>query len=118
MSPVDAQVGEEDEERELRVVVPAAGALLRGIVELAVAAHLGDEGERGADCHDGHGHVGLFHLETDLVLEKFWVAERLLVKDEDVRQSREDKVVEDAEEPGTFAVLVSSVRNTVRVEEL
>ena len=61
VDPVDAEVGEQKEERELDVVVGAAeepdqrvldvGGV---VVDKAVAAHFGDEEGEGEDGHYGH----------------------------------------------------------------
>lgn len=99
VDPVDAQVREEDEERNLEVVVPASRAFVCRVVELGVAADLGEEPRDGEDGHDGEGDVGLLHLELDLVFEVARVVEGGLVEDEEVGSTGEDVVHEDAEEP-------------------
>lgn len=104
VNPVDAEVGKKNEERELGPVVPTAGSLLSGVVELAKAANLSEEGDGGAERHDGHGLVSLLHLKPHLVLEKLGVVEGLLVKDENVREGGEDEVVEQSEDPGNLVV--------------
>ena len=59
MDPVDAAVGEQEEERELEVVVGPAkepdcwvrGYVCEGVVDEAVASDFGDEGGEGEDGH-------------------------------------------------------------------
>ncbi len=43
VNPVNAEVGKEDEERVLEVIVLGEGGGRRGIIELGVAAHFGEE---------------------------------------------------------------------------
>jgi len=67
MNPINQEIGEEHEERELSIVVPDAGTFGRGIVYLGVAVHFKCE-DRG--CHDGHNgkrFIGLDHFEPDLI---------------------------------------------------
>lgn len=96
---IDEEVGEEEEDRELEKVVPGPWALSGCVVELGVAAALGDEASRGQNRHDGHGGVGLDHLKTDLVLEELGVCEGSMVEDEVVRGCRDDEIEEDTKEP-------------------
>lgn len=84
VDPVDARVGEEQEEGKLGVGVPLSRALLCRVVKLRVAAHLGKEPGDGQDSHDGEGNVSLLHLKLDLVLEVARVVECGLVEDEEV----------------------------------
>lgn len=84
VDPVDAEVGEAEEERELQDVVPPAGALVHRVVDLGVAADFDEEPGSGQGGHDGEGDVRLAHLEADLVLEVSGVVEGGLVEDEDV----------------------------------
>jgi len=97
---VDEEVGEEEEERELQDVVPEPRPVGGRVVELGVAAALGDEADGGQQGHQGHGAVGLDHLELDLVLEELGVREGVVVEDEVVGGRGDDEVEEDAEEPG------------------
>lgn len=99
VNPVDAEVGEENEEGILEPVVGGEGGLVGAVVELGVAADLEKHHEHGQDGHGGHGDHGLLDLKFDLVAEVFRVFECLLVEDEDVRQRRQEKVEEDSEHP-------------------
>lgn len=56
VDPVDAEVGEAEEKRELENVVPHARTVGGGIVHLAVSA---DFSEEEGDCEDGHDGEGL-----------------------------------------------------------
>ena len=69
VDPVNAEVGEHEEEGELHDVVPHARGVFETVVYLGVAANLEEEERGGEDGHYGEGDVGLAHLETDLVLE-------------------------------------------------
>lgn len=102
VNPVDAEVGEHDEEGKLDDVVPHAGALLGLVIHFAVAAHFGDEEGRGEDGHDGEGAHRLSDFERNLVLEVFRVGESRLVENENVRERRKGKVDDDSEEPGAI----------------
>lgn len=122
VDPVDGRVGEEEEERELQVVVPESRALVYGIVQLRVSADLEQEPGYGEDGHDGEGDVGLFHLLLDLVFEVSWVVEGGLVKDEVVRGACENVVDEYAKEPtgllGEFSHCVwGSAYHVIRYNE-
>jgi hypothetical protein len=99
VDPVDAEVGEEDEDGELEVVVQWEGRGGGELVEFGVAADFGEEEWGGEDGHDGHGDHGLFHFEADLVLEVFRVGEGCMVEDEKVGRGRADKVDDEAKDP-------------------
>ena len=97
VDPVDAKVGEADKQRKLQPVVPGSWTLLCRVVELRIAAHFSQEPWRGKDGHDREGDVGLFHLESNLILEVSWMGEGRLVKDEEIGCGREDIVDDDTE---------------------
>lgn len=54
MDPVDAEVGEEQEKRELKDVVPHSRTFLGTIVQLAIASDFKEEEGRSADSHEWH----------------------------------------------------------------
>lgn len=84
MDNIDPEIGENNEERELKEVVPYARAFRGGIVELGESVAFGHE-ER--DCEDGHhgkGGCGLLDFIADLVFQEFGVIESRFVKDKDV----------------------------------
>lgn len=97
---VDPEIGEDDEERELHVVVPHAGAFGSGIIELCEAAVFGYEERRCEDGHDGQRARGLSDFIADLVLEEFGVVEGRLVEDEDVGERRKYEINYETEYPG------------------
>lgn len=81
MDEVYAKVGENEEERKLRPIVPSSWSIRERVVQLGVATHFGEE-EGG--CHDGnpwHSIHCLANFHLDLVLEKLRVLEGSLVKD-------------------------------------
>ena len=80
VNPVDAEVGKQQEERELEDVVPHAWSLIGGIVELAIAANLEAHERSGAKSHKGHGLVGLNDFEPDLVLDELGVVESAFIE--------------------------------------
>jgi hypothetical protein len=84
MSPVDTEVGKEEEERELEEVVPKPGSIFGGVVEFAVSAHFEEEEGCRDDGHDGHGLVGCDDLKADLVLDETRMVKCSLVEDENV----------------------------------
>lgn len=92
VNPVDAKVGEEEEEGDLEPVPPRPGGFVERVVEEAVTPDLGDEEGGGAEGHDGHGFVGLLDFEPDLVLEELGVLKGFLVEDEEVGEGGEDEV--------------------------
>jgi len=99
MNPVDAEVGEDEEDGELGEVVPKSRAFIGRIVELAVSADF-EAHQRGcAERHERHGLVGLNDLEPDLVLDELGVVQGTLVEDEDVRERSKEEVDEESENP-------------------
>ena len=100
VNPVDAQVGEADEEGNLGVVIPSSRAVFGAVVELGVSAHLGQEPGNSEDGHDGEGDVGLLHLKLDLMFEVSRVVEGGLVEDKEVGCAGEDVVDKETKEPG------------------
>lgn len=101
VDPVDAEVGEDEEQGELQPVVARERLLAEAVVALGVAAHLGEEEGQRQDRHDGHGDHGLPDLEADLVLEVLGVVEGALVKDEEVGQAGEQEVDEQSKDPAS-----------------
>lgn len=53
VSPVDAEIGKGEEERELKKVVPHSRAVLGGIIKLSITAHFGEKERNSNDGHDG-----------------------------------------------------------------
>ena len=69
MDPVDAEVGEEDEDRELEDVVSHERGLRRMIVHLRVATDFADEAHGCEERHERHRAHALFDFKPNLVLE-------------------------------------------------
>ena len=84
MDPVNAGVGEEDEQRELQPVVPDSWTFFCCVVEFGVPTNFGQKPRCCENGHDGEGYVCLLHLEFNLVLEVSWVCEGGFVEDEEV----------------------------------
>ena len=99
MDPIDKEVCEEDEERELQVVVEREWGVGRGVVEFAVATDFGEEEGDGKDGHDREGYQGLSNLEPNLILKVLWVGECCVIEDEDVGEGGADEVDQETEDP-------------------
>ena len=99
MDEIDEEVGEEEEEGELEVVVQWEGCVGWCVVKLAVASDLCCETYHRQDCHTRHGGHGLFDLQLYLIFEIFWMLECGFVKDEDVGQRRENEVQKHSKDP-------------------
>lgn len=84
VNPVDAEIGEEQEKRELQDAVIGERLFGEGIVHFAVSADFGQEEWRCEDGHDRHGFHGLGDFHADLVAEIFGVIEGGFVEDEDI----------------------------------
>ena len=84
VDPVYQEVGEEEEEGELEVVVQWEGCLSGGIVKLPITAYLSCEDWVGQDSHEGHGEQCLFHLKGHLVLEVFRVLKGVVIEYEEI----------------------------------
>lgn len=54
MDPVNAQIGESDEKRELQNAVVWERLVRKRIIEFSVTADLSDQERRGQEGHDGH----------------------------------------------------------------
>lgn len=102
VSPVDAEIGEENEEGILRIVVPLPGALLGPVIQLAVATSIQHEQRGSTQSHSRHSLDCLLDLKRDLVLEKPRVVKSSLVEDEDVRKRSTDEVQKEAKHPSRF----------------
>ena len=105
VNPVDAEIGEGDEQRELDDAVVREGLFGEGVVELRVSADFGDEEGGRQEGHDGHGLHGLLDLHGDLVLEELGVLDGGLVPDENVGEGGGDEVGDDAENPAERKLL-------------
>ena len=102
MDPVDEEIGEADEEGELKDVVEGKRRIGGAIVEFGKPTHFTEEQGCGEDGHDGKGDEGLFDLEPDLVAQVFGVGEGCVVEDEDVGKGCAEEVDDGAEKPVSF----------------
>ena len=84
VNPVDEEIGEDEEERELKEIVKGEWGIVEGVVEFGVTPDFCKKYGSGDEGHQWHCPHGLLDLETDLVLEVFGVGEGALVKDEDI----------------------------------
>ena len=92
MNPVNTEIREDYEQRELHVVVESERSIRGRVIKLPKAADLGKEARSCEDGHQGHGDHGLADLEFDLILEVLWVGEGGVVEDETVRKGSTDEV--------------------------
>lgn len=53
MDPIDEEVGEHNEERELKEIIQSERSIGRGVIKFGVAAHFTKEKGCGEDGHDG-----------------------------------------------------------------
>jgi hypothetical protein len=81
VDPINTTVGKEQEKGELDDIVPQSGSLLCCVVEFTKASNFKEKKWCRTDRHERHGFVGLFDLEPNLILDKFWVVEGTFVKD-------------------------------------
>ena len=51
MDPVDAQIREADEQRELKDIVEGEGRVRRCVVKFSMTTDFGEEARGGEDCH-------------------------------------------------------------------
>lgn len=82
VDPVNGEVSEKEEERELKPVVPHSGTVGRYIVHLAVAAYFRQEKGNRVYSHHGYGFESLLDLEPDLVFEVFRMFKGFSVENE------------------------------------
>ena len=99
MYPVDEEVRERDEERELQEIVQLERRFRRIVVEVRISPDFCKEDRGREDGHAGEGDHGLPDLLSDLVLEVFGVREGRAVEDEQVGQGCEHEVNNEAKEP-------------------
>lgn len=81
VDPVDAEVGEQEEEGILEEIVPRKWSVGRKIIQFRITADLGQEKGCREYGHEGHCHHGLPYLEPDLIFEIFGMVEGPFVED-------------------------------------
>lgn len=84
VDPVDEEIGKADEEGDLEEAVEREGLFGGSVVELGVSADLKNEERSSQQGHWRHCGHGLSDLQTNLVLEEFWVLVGCLVPNKDV----------------------------------
>lgn len=94
VDPVDEEIGEADEERELQDTVVRERLLGDGIIEFGVSSDFQNKEWGSHESHWGHGAHGLLDFHGDLVLEEFGVLVGGFVPDEDVREGGDNEVNE------------------------
>jgi len=77
---VDAEIGEDEEQWELKPIVPGTWAVCEGIVEFGVTADFSEEEGCGEERNPGHGVYGLANFHSDLVFEEFGCLKVVLSK--------------------------------------
>jgi hypothetical protein len=100
MDEVDAEVRENQKQRELGEVVPSSRTICKGIVEFGIAPYLSEEEGRREGGDPGHSVDGLADFHTDLVFEEFGMLESCFVEDEEVGEGGDDEVDRCAGDPG------------------
>lgn len=84
VDPVYEEIGKDDEQGELQIVVQGEWLIGRIVIEFSVAANFAEKEGRGEDGHNGESNHGLAYFEGDLILEVFRVSKGGMVEDEDV----------------------------------
>lgn len=114
VDPINEEVGEHDEEGELKERVPSThvpgGRLWQLVVDERVAIDFGNEPRRGEKGNDGHCAQCLIDLHAHLVLEVFWVVDGSLIEDKNIRKTSTHSIVDNAKDPEVG--LVYSLTNT------
>lgn len=80
VDPIDEKIGEQDEERELEIVVQAERGIGRGVIKFGVTAHFAEEKGGREDGHDGKRSQSLLDFEPDLILEVLGMHEGCVVE--------------------------------------
>lgn len=103
VNPVDAEIGKEDEYRELQVVVEREWSVIKPVVEFGIALYFQGEEASCQQSHTRHGRHSLLDLHGHLILEVFRVVEGGLIEHEDIGEGSADEVEDDTEEPRPLA---------------
>jgi hypothetical protein len=82
VDPIDEKIGEHDEQRKLKVVVPQSRPVFSPVVHLGIPSYLCQKERSREQSHSREGHACLLHLHGYLILEIFWMIECVFVKDE------------------------------------
>lgn len=84
VDPVDEEIGKDNKQGELQVVIEGKWLIGQIVVEFSVATDLAEKEGRGENSHDWERIHGLAYFEGDLVLEIFRVGKCGVVEDEDI----------------------------------
>ena len=103
VNPVDAEIGEHDEQRELQDAVVGKWLIGERIIELCVTADFGDQEGSRQQRHNRHGAHSLGDFHRNLILEILGVMDGRLIPDEDVRQACGNKVDDNTKNPNSDA---------------
>jgi hypothetical protein len=96
---VDAEIGKDEEEGELKPIVPGTWTVCEGIVEFGITADFSEEKGCSEERDPRHGVYRLADFLSDLVFEEFGVFEGCLVEDEDIGEGGDYEVDCGAGEP-------------------
>lgn len=99
VNPVDAKIGERDEQRELYKAVAPERLIRERVIEFGVTTNFRDQERRSEERHNGHRLHGLLDFHGNLVLEKFRVMDGRLVPDKDVGEGGANEVCDQTENP-------------------
>lgn len=99
VNPVDTEISEDQEERELQYVVEWERSLIQAVVQFGVTTNL--ECEEWDHQSGGKRHRGqcLVYLHSDLIFEEAWVREGRLVEHEDIAETGEYYVDDETKDP-------------------
>lgn len=99
MDPVNAEIGECNEQWELYDAVVRKRLVGETIIQLCITPYLGDQKRGSQKRHDGHRSHGLCNLHGNLVFEELRVFDGSLVPDENIRQCCRYEIGDKAEYP-------------------
>ncbi len=84
VDPVNEEIGEEDEDWKLQVVIQGERLVGRCIIQFGITAHFTEEDRCGEYGHAGESDHCLAHFEGNLVFEVFGVGGGCMVEDEEI----------------------------------
>lgn len=84
MNPINAEIGEEEEQGELQDVVPQSRSIGRSIIHLGVSASFGKDQGKSEERHARKRHESLLDLHSNLIFEIFGMLLLLFVEYEKV----------------------------------
>lgn len=99
VDPVDAEIGERDEERKLNDAIAPERLIRERVIEFGVTTNLRDQERRSEERHDGHRLHGLLDFHGNLVLEELRVMDGRLVPDKNVGEGGANKICDQTENP-------------------